>query len=99
MNHRRLLARTLVYDGKVRPLTLLTDLGNGQWLIEPFTHATANTSFENQPLALIPANDPMPVAATIDELIELSRSSKHIEPGTKLRLITLNPSGCQEYPT
>ena len=82
MNHRRLLARTLVYDGKVRPLTLLTDLGNGQWLIEPFTHETA-----------------MPVAATIDELIELSLSSKHIEPGTKLRLITLNPSGCQEYPT
>lgn len=99
MNHRRLLARTLVYDGKVCPLTLLTDLGDGQWLIEPFTHETANTSFENQPLALIPVDAPLPIATTVDELIELSLSNNHIEPGTKLRLITLNPSGCKDYHT
>lgn len=97
MDPHRLLARTLIYDGTAHPLTLITSLGNGEFLIEPFTAETPSTTFENAPLALIPDDAEMPSGNSLHEIILALRNPLYLTPNKKLKLISITPSGCTDY--
>ena len=97
MNSDRLLARILIYDGEVHPLSLITPHGDGQFTVEPFTAETPGTVFENEPLALIPEFSPLPSGRDLHEIILSLRAPHYLLNNQKLKLIHLTPDGCHDY--
>lgn len=93
----RLLARTLIYDGAVHSLILLTPQGNGKFRMEPFSEETASTVFENTLLALIPANAPLPAGNNVQEIILALQNAEYHILDNPLKLIAITASGCTYY--
>ncbi len=93
----RFLARLLIYDGEFHPLSLITSISEGRFLIEPFTTETPATVFENTPLALIPENIPLPSGKNFNQIvIELKNKIYHIN-NHKLKLIYITEDGCRDF--
>lgn len=97
MSAARLLARVLIYNGEAHPLTLITPQPDNTFILEQFRYETADTIFENDPLALIPVNSTLPEGNTIDEIIRSLRHADYFIQDQKLKLIHLSNSGCSDY--
>ena len=93
----RLLARNLIYDGMVHPLTLVTPLGNGKFRLEPFVEETHSTVFEDTLLALIPADSVPPSGNSVDSIVKALQAPEYRIFDKPLKLIAITSSGCTCY--